>query len=58
VTNRVLINLLVTAELRAAAGQSARESGTTVSDICREALVRHVAIHAAGSAPVVERCDV
>lgn len=57
VTNGVLINLLVPAELRAAAGQCAKESGTTVSAICRDALVTFVAIHAAGSAPVVERSD-
>ena len=55
--NGVLINLLVPAELRAAAGQCAKESGTTVSAICRDALVVFVATHAAGSAPVVERSD-
>ena len=57
-TNGVLINLLVPAELRAAAGQCAKESGTTVSAICRDALVVFVAVHAAaGPAPVVERSD-
>lgn len=54
----MLINLLVPAELRAAAGQCARESGTTVSAICRDALVVFVATHAAaGPGPVVERFD-
>jgi hypothetical protein len=58
VTNGVLINLLVPAELRAAAGQCAKESGTTVSAICRDALVTFVAIHAAaGPGPVVERSN-
>ena len=54
----VLINLRVPAELRSAAAQYAKESGTTVSDICRDALVTFVAVHAAaGPAPVVERSD-
>ena len=57
--NGVLINLLVPAELRAAAGQSARDSGTTVSAICRDALEMFVAVHAAaGPGPVVEGSDV
>ena len=56
VTNpNVFINVRAPIELRAAAVQSARESGTTVSDICRDALVTFVAVHAAaGAAPVVE----
>ena len=54
----VLINLRVPPELRSAAAQSARESGTTVSDICRDALSMFVAVHAAaGPAPVVEGSD-
>lgn len=44
--------------MRRAAVQCARESGTTVSDICRNALVVFVATHAAaGAAAVVERSD-
>ena len=58
VTHRgVFINVRAPIELRAAAVQSAKESGTTVSAICRDALVVFVATHAAGSAPVVERSD-
>ena len=57
-TDDVLINLRVPAELRSAAAQSAKESGTTVSDICRDALTVFVAVHAAaGPGPVVERSD-
>ena len=57
-TDDVLINLRVPAELRSAAAHSAKESGTTVSDICRNALVVFVAVQAAaGAAPVVERSD-
>ena len=57
-TGDVLINLRVPAELRSAAAQSAKESGTTVSDICRNALTVFVAVHAAaGPGPVVERSD-
>ena len=59
VTNpNVFINVRSPIELRAAAVQSARESGTTVSAICRDALEMFVAVHAAGAAPVVERSDV
>ena len=44
--------------MRRAAVQCARESGTTVADICRNALVVFVATHAAaGAAQVVERSD-
>jgi len=59
-TDDVLINLRVPAELRSVVAQCAKESGTTVSDICREALRGFVAVHvAAGPAPVVvERSDV
>ena len=54
-TGDVLINLRAPAELRRAAVQAAKESGTTVSDICRDALTVFVAVHvAAGPAPVVE----
>ena len=60
VTHRgVFINVRAPIELRAAAVQSARESGTTVSDICRDALVTFVAVHAAaGPVQVVEGSDV
>ena len=54
----VLITVRAPAELRRAAVQYAKESGTTVSDICREALRVFVAVRvAAGPAPVVERSD-
>ena len=57
-TDDVLINLRVPAELRSVVAQSAKESGTTVSAICREALRRFVAVHVvAGPGPVVERFD-
>ena len=57
-TGDVLINLRVPAELRSVAAQYAKESGTTVSAICRDALVGFVAVHvAAGPGPVVERSD-
>ena len=57
-TDDVLINLRVPAELRSVAAQYAKESGTTVSAICREALRGFVAVHAAaGPGPVVERSD-
>lgn len=53
------INVRAPIELRASAVQCAKESGTTVSAICRDALVTFVAIHvAAGPGPVVERSDV
>jgi hypothetical protein len=58
ITRDVVITVRAPAELRRAAVQCARESGTTVSDICRNALVVFVATHAAaGAAPVVERSD-
>lgn len=57
-SSSVLINLRAPAQLREAAVRAAQESGTTVSDICRDALVVFVATHAAaGAAPVVERSD-
>ena len=60
VTNsNVFINVRSSIELRAAAVQSARESGTTVSDICRDALSMFVAVHAAaGPVQVVEVVEV
>ena len=54
----VFINVRAPIELRSAAVQAAKESGTTVSDICRDALVVFVATHAAaGPAAVVERSN-
>ena len=54
----VFINVRAPIELRSAAVQAAKESGTTVSAICRDALVVFVATHAAaGTAPVVERSN-
>ena len=60
VTHRgVFINVRAPIELRSAAVQSARESGTTVSDICRDALTMFVAVHAAaGPVEVVEVVEV
>ena len=55
----VFINVRAPIELRSAAVQSARESGTTVSDICRDALTMFVAVHAAaGPVEVVEVVEV
>lgn len=60
VTSRgVFITVRAPVELRAAAVQCAKESGTTVSDICRNALVMFVATHsgpvmAPAAAPAVE----
>ena len=60
VTHRgVFINVRAPIELRAAAVHAAKESGTTVSDICRDALEMFVAVHAAaGAAQVVEVVEV
>ena len=60
VTNpNVFINVRAPIELRAAAVQSAREAGTTMSDICRDALTMFVAVHAAaGPVQVVEVVEV